>query len=123
CHDDRWPRGELNLPRPLVTSKAFPEDEAVVEFGARSGDAGEMETKFVYERRIGPLNQVEVAVPLAALERPTGGWSRGLGDIALGYKRVLAHSLTRGNILSVSGEVALPTGRRSRGLGTGTTVF
>ena len=30
CSDDRWPRGELNLPRPLLTEKAFPEDEAVV---------------------------------------------------------------------------------------------
>jgi mono/diheme cytochrome c family protein len=29
CTDDRWPRGELNLPRPLLTEKAFPEDEAV----------------------------------------------------------------------------------------------
>jgi hypothetical protein len=30
CKDDRWPRGELNLPRPFVTAKAFPEDEAVM---------------------------------------------------------------------------------------------
>ncbi len=29
CTDDAWPRGELNLPRPLVTEKAFPENEAV----------------------------------------------------------------------------------------------
>lgn len=29
CTEDSWPRGELNLPRPLVTEKAYPEDEAV----------------------------------------------------------------------------------------------
>src|SRR5690606_26082281 len=29
CTDDRWPRGELNLPRALRTEKAYPEDEAV----------------------------------------------------------------------------------------------
>ena len=123
CRDDRWPRGELNLPRPLVTSKAFPEDEAVIEFGALVDEVGENETTFVYERRIGALNQVEVALPFGAIEDAAGGWSRGVGDIALGYKRVLTHSLRRGNILSVSGEVLLPTGNESRGLGKGTTVF
>src|SRR5688572_7970462 len=30
CADPAWPRGELNLPRPLVTEKAYPEDEAVM---------------------------------------------------------------------------------------------
>jgi hypothetical protein len=43
--------------------------------------------------------------------------------VALGYKRVLTHSLRRGNILSVSGEFLLPTGEESRGLGSGTTRF
>ena len=37
CTDQRWPRGELNLPRPLATAKAFPEDEAVVSTTAQSG--------------------------------------------------------------------------------------
>ena len=34
CTDDNWPRGELNLPRALLTEKAYPEDEWVVEAGA-----------------------------------------------------------------------------------------
>src|SRR3989454_10591071 len=29
CAEPVWPHGELNLPRALVTEKAFPEDEAV----------------------------------------------------------------------------------------------
>ncbi len=27
CRNDHWARGELNLPRALITEKAFPEDE------------------------------------------------------------------------------------------------
>src|ERR1700724_1962776 len=30
CRNDHWPRGELNLPRALITEKAFPEDEMVI---------------------------------------------------------------------------------------------
>ena len=37
CGEPRWPRGELNLPRPLVTEKAFPEDEAVLTTTVRHG--------------------------------------------------------------------------------------
>ena len=29
CSNPHWPRGELNLPRAIVTEKAFPEDEVV----------------------------------------------------------------------------------------------
>ena len=50
-HDGRWPRGELNLPRPLVTAKAFPEDEIVVSTASQSGS---VVTKLIYERRFGP---------------------------------------------------------------------
>ena len=43
CHEPKWPRGELNLPRALVTEKAYPEDEVVLSTavmrGALRGDA------------------------------------------------------------------------------------
>jgi hypothetical protein len=123
CTDDRWPRGELNLPRPLVTGKAFPEDEVVVSTAAATEGQGLVANRFIYERRIGPLNQVEVSVPISWAEQAAGGWQSGIGDIALGYKRTLAHSLERGNILSASAEVVLPTGSERRGLGGGVTVF
>lgn len=119
CADQRWPRGELNLPRPLVTAKAFPEDEAVVSTSAQSGN---VVTKVHYERRFGPLNQVEVIVPISSVDKPSGS-AAGLGDMALEYKRTLAHSLARGNILSVTGELVLPTGSRTRGLGKGYPVL
>jgi hypothetical protein len=121
CTDTRWPRGELNLPRPLVTAKAFPEDEAVVTTASQSG---RVVTKFIYERRFGPLNQVEIILPLSSAKPATGDrYSTGLGDIALEYKRVLAHDLKRGNILSVTSEFLLPTGSESKALGGGTAVF
>jgi hypothetical protein len=120
CVDQRWPRGELNLPRPLVTAKAFPEDEAVVSTTANSGS---IVTKLIYERRFGPLNQFEVIVPIASEEGDGSGRATGIGDVALEYKRTLAHSLARGNIVSVTGEVVLPTGSEAKGLGGGTAVF
>jgi Cytochrome C oxidase, cbb3-type, subunit III len=120
CADARWPRGELNLPRPLVTAKAFPEDEAVMSTATQSGSTV---TKFIYERRFGALNQVEIIVPLASIDRTSSGRSNGVGDVALEYKRVLTHSLPRGNIASVTAEFLLPTGNKDKGLGSGTAVF
>jgi hypothetical protein len=120
CTDQRWPRGELNLPRPLVTAKAFPEDEAVVSTTAQSGSTV---TKVIYERRFGPLNQVEVILPIASGQGNDNHRATGVGDIALEYKRTLTHSLARGNIVSVTGEVVLPTGSEAKGLGSGTAVF
>jgi mono/diheme cytochrome c family protein len=119
CTDRNWARGELNLPLALVTGKAFPEDEAVMRVTSESGS---VTTKFVYERRFGALNQWEVAVPVSSVEHATGT-STGVGDIALGYKRVVSHSLDRGNIFSASAEVKLPSGRESKGLGDGFAVF
>lgn len=120
CADQRWPRGELNLPRPLVTAKAFPEDEAVVSTTTQSGSTV---TKVIYERRFGPLNQIEVILPLASEEGADNRRVTGIGDIALEYKRTLTHSLARGNIVSVTGEMVLPTGSEAKGLGGGTAVF
>jgi hypothetical protein len=40
CASDAWPRGELNLPRALVTEKAFPEDEAVLTTSVATSGPG-----------------------------------------------------------------------------------
>src|SRR6185312_10891801 len=47
----------------------------------------------------------------------------GVGDIVLGFKRVIAHSAKTGSIFSVQGEVNFPTGNSAHGLGEGVTVF
>lgn len=120
CTSDAWPRGELNLPRALVTTKAYPEDEAVVTIGASEGAVSQ---RFVYERRFGPRHQVEVVVPLMFSDRARGDWTGGIGDIAFAFKRVLGHSLRRGRIVSAAVEIVTPTGSTERGLGSGTTVL
>lgn len=122
CDDPAWPRGDLNLPRPLVTEKAFPEDEAVFSTVVGTGPGGEVTNEFLYERRFGARNQLEFAVPIAMAEGSSGAWSRGLGDVAVALKRVLVHSFDSGSILSATGELVLPTGDDAEGLGKGVAV-
>ena len=125
CGDDRWPRGELNLPRPLVTTKAYPEDEMVLEAGTTAEGEGEVTSRLVYEKRFGPSNQFELIVPFTRREQGTDSdtWDSGIGDVAVAYKRALHHSFERGTIFSVVAEAVLPTGDEERGLGKGYTVF
>ena len=123
CTDRTWPRGELNLPRPLVTEKAFPENETVFSTTIARGDSATVETEVLYERRIGARMQFEAAVPVAIQKDVTGDWHGGLGDAAFALKRVLFHSLDSGTIVSAAAEVVLPTGEETRGFGSGTTVF
>jgi hypothetical protein len=132
CGDPRWPRGELNFPRPLLTEKAYPEDELLWEVGARTQSPGEVGNAIVYERRFGSKSQIELIVPFGFQDATpthiagppadsTGGWVAGMGDIALAVKHVLLHSLGSGSILSAALEVKLPTGTTSNGFGAGTT--
>jgi mono/diheme cytochrome c family protein len=124
CRDDSWPRGELNLPRAMFTEKAYPEDEAVLTSGVALAGAGAITNQLVFEKRIGALTQIELAVPFAYQNGPsTAGWDLGLGDVAFAVKRVLLQSLRTGSILSVSAELVLPTGDVRRGFGLGTAVF
>lgn len=124
CPDDNWPRGELNLPRPLLTEKAYPEDEAVLTSSVDVEDALGVANEFVYETRVGARNQVEVVIPFGYRERPNGTWTGGhLGDVAIGAKRAVYHSLDAGSIVSLAGEVLIPTGASDQGFGAGTTVL
>src|SRR5262245_52942643 len=89
CRDRAWPAGELNLPRPLLTEKAFPENEAVMTTTFEGRPLQAVSTDFVYEHRIGPRTQYEVVVPLDAVHGSTPGWNRGLGDVTVAAKHVL----------------------------------
>lgn len=123
CRSPAWPRGELNMPRPLVTEKAFPENEAVLTTTVSADGPGEVAHEVLYEQRLGARTQYELVIPLLQQQAESGGWSQGLGDVAFALKHVLAHSLEHGHILSAAGELILPTGKESLGLGGGTTVF
>jgi mono/diheme cytochrome c family protein len=127
CKDDAWPPGELNLPRALATEKAFPESESVLtsSFNAQHGPG--MDSELAYERRLGKRSQLEVAVPFTFAQRDTGGLSGGVGDLAVGLKHVFFSQLSpdteHGSIFSVQTEIALPTGDKAKGFGTGEAVF
>ena len=125
CGDRRWPPGDLNLPRALVTEKAYPENEALFVASANRGDSASVTTSLIYERRIGSRSQWEIVLPVAMQQQSAnaGDWSQGLGDIAAAIKHVIFHDSARGSIVSLGGELLLPTGRRSTGAGSGTVIF
>lgn len=122
CTDRRWSRGDLNFPRTLITEKAFPENEAVVTTTVTPSNPNRVETRFVYEHRIGARSQYEVVVPFN-LQRFEGRWNRGLGDIAVGFKHVVFDSLDHGTIVSAGSELTFPTGKEGEFLGGRLTIF
>jgi len=123
CTDVRWPRGELNLPRALFTEKAYPEDEAVITTTWIGEGPDSISHEFVWEQRFGPLNQMEISMPITRAEVGDEGWQSGAGDLGIGVKHTLRHSLDRGAVLAVGGELVLPTGDETKGFGNETTVL
>ena len=122
CQEPAWPLGEFNLPRPLFTEKAFPEDEWVVQTGVNASGDRAVSNKIIYEKRFGARNQLEIVAPFS-FEQTRGEWVGGVGDLVAGYKRVLFSSLPAGSIVSAVGEFAVPTGHEARGLGLGVPKF
>lgn len=122
CSDRAWPQGDLNLPRPMVTEKAFPENETVVAGSINAQGAGGVESTVIYERRIGSRAMWEAIIPYA-FSHETGSWGTAFGDLALGYKQTLAHSLRKGSIFSAGAELIVPTGNKEVGTGGESTVF
>ena len=120
CAERGWPLGDLNLPRPFVTEKAFPENEGVLTTSIAEGSVG---NQFLYEHRVGRRGQYELFVPFDMQESSPNTWQVGVGDIGASYKHVLFDSLSHGSIVSAGGEFSLPTGSASKGLGKGTAVF
>jgi mono/diheme cytochrome c family protein len=118
-----WPPGELNLPRAMVTEKAFPEDEVVLTTSVPTKGAPGVANNLTYEYRIDGRNQLEVSLPVSSLHRDSGGYDTGIGDLALGLKHVFFWNLDaagqRGSIFAVQSEIVLPTGNSTKGFGTG----
>jgi len=122
CEEEGWPLGELNLPRALFTQKAFPEDEWVLTNSTSVNESGESSGELIYEKRFGKRNQLELVLPYTFVQGSNNGWAGGIGDIVMGYKRVLMSSGTS-SILSVQGELIAPTGNKTKDLGSGVTTF
>ncbi len=122
CTNPHWPRGELNLPRALVTEKAFPESEEVISTSVNAQGAPGVETHYIHEQRFGIKNQIEIDVPINFADEDHT-WYGGVGDVTFGYKREIYSSLQKGNIFSLFGGVVAPTGSTKHGFGNGTTTF
>jgi mono/diheme cytochrome c family protein len=122
CHESGWPRGELNLPRALVTEKAYPEDEVVISTAVNAQAAPGVTSHIIHEQRFGVKNQIEVDVPINVQDQ-NHVWYGGIGDITLGAKRVMFSNLRSGSIFALQGSLLLPSGNRTRGFGEGTTTF
>lgn len=122
CRNEHWARGELNLPRALITEKAFPEDEAVVSTAVNARGAPGFATDIIHEQRFGMRNQIEVDVPIIAQDQ-SHTWYGGVGDVTFGLKREMWSSLHTGSIFSLQGSVIVPSGNKARGFGSGTTTF
>ena len=124
CTNKEWPRGEFNVPKPLFTEKAFPEDETVFNLSLDTDDSKAAAFEALYEKRFGPRGMMEVKVPVSRRDSPLDGDANfGFGDLTLGYKYALYHNLKRGNALSIGGEVILPTGKEDEGFGSGSTIL
>jgi mono/diheme cytochrome c family protein len=121
CRGSGWPRGELNLPRPLATEKAFPESETALTTAVDAHHAPDVSNELVYERRLGIKTQLEVSIPFGSVHEESGTVARGVGDVGVGLKQVLLASTH--SILSAQGEMIMPTGNHSKGLGSGVMVF
>ncbi len=129
CEEKGWPVGELNVPRALVTEKAFPESETILTATANVKGPPGFDNEIDYERVLGKWDQLEVAIPFSRVRKEGGGMTGGIGDVAIGDKHVLFSRLNgnaggpqyerTGSILSVQGEVVLATGDQRRGLGAG----
>ena len=92
CTERGWPHGDLNMPRALVTEKAFPENEAVLTTTFARGDSRKLSNEFLYEHRVGRRGQYEI-------------FAQDVDEIGGAYKHVLFDSHRRGSILSGGGEI------------------
>ena len=122
CTEPRWPQGDLNLPRPIVTEKAFPENETVVTASFNAEGTPGVSSAAIYEHRLGSSAMWEVQIPYEFTNN-NENWSAAFGDLALGYKQKLYDSLDSGSIVSVGGELIAPTGNPDRGTGGESTIF
>ena len=94
CKESGWPSGNTNFPRPILTEKAFPENEFVI-LPAISHDR-EWELTGLYERRLGKRSMFEIEVPIE---------HDGVHEVALSFKHALHSNDVR--IVSLGLETAI----------------
>ncbi len=120
CREPAWPRGELNFPRALVTEKAFPEDEMVMDVAINAeGNAG-ITDRVVYEKRLGSRGQLDVslAVQVSGVRVTAAGiaaWEISLPDTNTCWRAISAQV----PFSASPGETVFATGNAERDMGKG----
>ena len=128
CNDPGWPGGNTNFPRPILTEKAFPENEfllvpAVSHFDESPAPSiTEASLIAIYERRLGKRSMFEIELPLVGTNALTT-WTSGIGDVAVAFKHALFDRGSAPQIVSLGIEAVLPSGDRFKGHGSGTVIF
>lgn len=123
CTESGWPRGDLNFPRAFLTEKAYPENETIFTVNMAPAHPRSVESRIDYEHRIGKRAQYEIGVPFDLQQGESGRWTRGIGDVNVAYRYSFFDSLRHGSIAAAGGEITLPTGKETEGLGGGVTIF
>jgi hypothetical protein len=134
CKEPGWPSGNTNFPRPILTEKAFPENEflilpAVSHWNEDPAPSITQATLVaLYERRIGRRSMIEIELPIVRTNS-LATWTTGVGDVAVAFKHavyVTAGDPTKRSpprIVSLGLEAVLPSGDRFKDHGSGTTIF
>ena len=128
CTDTRWPSGNSNFPRPIITEKAFPENEFVLvpavshETEPSSAPATDVSLVATYERRLGRRAMYEVSIPFYNWDFQSSRDSE-IGDVAVAFKYAAFSSATTPGIVSFGLETTLPTGQLYKEFGKGTVVI
>ena len=90
CTDPKWPRGEFNLPRPLYTEKAYPENETVLTNGTGKGYYN---SNLIYEKRFGTRTNMEFVLPFSFVRSTAVNnvrqWYGGISDVGVEFKQVI----------------------------------
>ena len=101
---DRYPPGDLNFTRPIATTKAFPEDEALIINRFEDGPGDDtLRTTLYYARRFGARNHFEVK-----LNTDTASGRTELDEVELEVKSAVAFDLERQVIHTLGLELAVP---------------
>jgi hypothetical protein len=131
CDDPNWVPGELSFPRPLITGKAIPEQEVILsgQYTRNVNNVNPGGEKILnfdgsIEYRLDGRTEIELEAPFTIINPDPGNVepsqsTAGLGDMAVSVKYVLFFSVERLTIVSAGLELGLPTGRSSKGLGSG----
>lgn len=119
CTTKNWLKGDLNFPRPLITGKAFPENEIVVggKFaqGTTDTSTGSVSVGF----RMDGLTNLEVGGSVLRRHLQNDIAHTGIGDASISVKRVLAYNYAKNYLVAAGLKVQFPTGDEDRNLGSG----